>query len=134
MIYLSTTQSTKVTTTTVQNRLSLASEYYTWNISNRNSFEEWSFSPDNFSTSLYYNYFTISIGTSQIFTGSNVTLNLDTGEYHYTVYQTTNQYDLNLNTSLGEIENGILIVLGTYSDIPSFTQSDDDTIRVFNEI
>jgi hypothetical protein len=118
----------------VQNRKSLASNFYTFKISNRDSFEEWFFSPDNFSTSFYYNYFTLSVGTQSVATGPNVVLDLEAGEYHYAIYQTTGQYDLALSTSLGIIEVGILIVGGTSSTPNTFTQSDDDTIKVFTNI
>lgn len=128
------TQSSLLTTTTVQNRISLGSNFYTFHISNRDSFKEWVFAPYNFSNSLYYNYFTLSVGSPSVATGSNVVLNLEAGEYHYKLYQTTSEYDLNLTTSIGLVEVGILIVQGTSSTPNTFTQSDDDTIKVFNYI
>jgi hypothetical protein len=65
-------------------------------------------------------------------TGS-VVVTFRQGEYHYYIHQTANQYDLGLTSSLGIIENGILISLGTSSNLTFFTESNDDTIRVFRE-
>lgn len=134
MIYLSTTQSSLVTTTTIQNRISLANNFYTWKINNRNSFEEYTFCPLVSTQSGYYNQFTFSIGTPIVVTGSTITLDLEIGEFHYEIYQTTTQYDLTLSTSLGIVENGILIVPGIGSTYSIFTASNIDTINVFNEL
>lgn len=56
------------------------------------------------------------------------------GEYHYYIHQTANQYDLGLTSSLGIIENGILISEGNDNFTMSFfTASNDDTRRVFRD-
>lgn len=134
MIYVSTTQSSTLITTTPQNRLSLATNNFTWKITNRDSFVEYTFAPENYSNSLYYASFTLSVGTPTSSTGSNVVLNLDAGEYHYSIYQTTNPYDLTLTSSLGLVEVGILIVDGTSSTPQQFTASNQDTVRVFKDL
>lgn len=132
MIYLSTTQSSNVIVTCRENA-SNASPYYTWKIINRDSYNQYIFSPDNLSTSLYYDEFQINIGTSTSLT-SSVVLDCVQGEYDYFIYETITQYELNLNNSIGLMESGILHILGTSSQIISFTQSDADVVKVFNEL
>lgn len=59
------------------------------------------------------------------------------GQYDYYVYQKSTQYNLSLSDNDLVVESGILIVEGTQSSlttISSFTASNDDTIRVFNEL
>lgn len=111
----------------------LINHYYTWKIVNKNSFDEYIFSADNNTTSNYYDSFTISIGTPMTLT-SSIVLDAVAGQYDYFVYEMNTNYDLNLNNSLGLVEMGILIISGTDSSIISFTESNDDTIRVFNEL
>jgi hypothetical protein len=134
MIVLSTTQSNKVVVT-LREKSTLITPYYTWEVQNQNSLDTYVFSPDNFSLSPYYDAFTISIGTPSSLT-SSVTLNLVPGEYHYTVYESANQWDLVITPTSSVVELGLLFVLATFSlnDIVSFTESNDDTIRVFNEL
>lgn len=134
MLILSTTQSNKVVVT-LREKSTLITPYYTWEIVNQNSFDTTIFSPDNFSVSPYYDAFTISIGTPSSLT-SSVVLDLVPGEYHYTVYEMNTQYDLNIQNAVDEVEIGLFIVDGTYSlsDIVTFTQSNNDTIRVFNSL
>lgn len=134
MIVLSPTQSNKVVVT-LKEKSTLLSPFYTWEIENQNSFDKIYICPDNFTLSPYYDAFTISVGTPSTFT-SSVTIDLVPGEYHYKVYETTNQYDLGLTSSVKEVEVGLLFVSGTFSlnDIISFTESNDDVIRVFNEL
>ena len=43
-----------------------------------------------------------------------------------------NPYDLDLNHAIGVVKNGILIVEATYSQVPSFSQSDLNTIPVYD--
>jgi hypothetical protein len=107
--------------------------YYTWKISNRNTYDEYIFSPDNNSLSPYYDSFTLSIGTQTSLT-SSVILDCPIGEYHYSIYEMSSQYNLDINMSLGVIEVGLLIIEGTSSEIISFTESNDDTVKVFNEL
>lgn len=134
MIVLSTTQSNKVVVT-LREKSTLITPYYTWEIQNQNSLDTYVFSADNFSLSPYYDAFTISIGTSSSLT-SSVTLDLVPGEYHYTVYESATQWSLNITSTSSVVEVGLLFVLATFSliDIVSFTESNDDTIRVFNEL
>lgn len=106
--------------------------YYTWKISNRNSFDEYIFAPDNNSTSNYYDSFTISIGTPSVSTAS-VVINAVPGEYHYEIYESLTQYNLDI-TGLGMVESGLLIIQATFSTPNAFTESNSDTIRVFNEL
>jgi hypothetical protein len=99
---------------------------------NKDSHQEYIFSVEDHTNSPYYDAFTISVGTPSNATGSSVTINAPAGTYNYFVYQMTNPYDLNINNALVEVEVGILTINGTSSAIISFTQSDDDVIRVFN--
>lgn len=131
MIYLSVTQSQEVVVT-LKEKSSLQNEYWTWNITNRDSFNQWTFSAEDFSNSNYYNSFTVSIGPTLSATGS-VVLDAPAGQYDYRVYQTSTQWDLNVE-GLEIVESGVLIILGTQSEQISFTASNDDTIRVFNEL
>lgn len=136
MIYISTTQSLPIRTTSVQNRIVLATNsFYTWVLNSSDNLREYVFAPDDFSTSAYYSAFTISTafpsppgGYSET---ASVVLNLQPGEYRYRIHQTEFQYDLGLTSSYGVIEEGILISLGTYSPPNYYTASNDDIIRVF---
>jgi hypothetical protein len=133
MIHLSVTQSSEVIATLREKASNLVNPYYTWKIVNKNSFDEYIFSADNNTTSVYYDSFTLSVGTPSSLT-SSVTIDAVAGQYDYFVYEMNNNYDLDLNNSLGLVEMGIMMINGTYSDIISFTESNYDTIRVFNEL
>lgn len=107
---------------------------YTWRLYNKDSHQEYIFSVEDHTNSNYYDAFTISVGTPSNATGSSVRLDAPAGTYDYFIYQTTNAYDLDINNALAQVENGILTINGTSSPVISFTQSDDDTIKVFNEL
>jgi len=111
----------------------IVNPYYTWKIVNKNSFDEYIFSADNNSQSPYYDSFTMSVGTPSSLT-SSVVIYADAGQYDYFVYEMNTNWDLDLNSSLGLVEMGIMIISGTDSSPVSFTESNYDTIRVFNEL
>ncbi len=121
-------------TTLKEKSFNLLTNNYTWKLYNKDSHQEYIFSVEDHTTSDYYDAFTISVGTPSAATGSTVRINAPAGTYDYSIYQTTNPYDLNINNSLGLVEVGILTINGTYSAQISFTQSDYDTIKVFNEL
>lgn len=131
MIWISTTQSSKVVVT-LREKATLPNPYYTWLITNRDSLEQTIFAPENFTPSPYYDAFTISVGTPSFATGSNVILDIVQGQYDYKVFETGTEYSLSMTGSVVEI--GILQVTGTATSIQQFTQSDDDTIKIFNYI
>lgn len=132
MIYISTTQSSKVVVTLDDLVTLTQSAYFTWKILSKNSLEETIFEADDFSISPYYNSFTLSVGTLSSLTGSNVTLDIEQGEYEYTIYQTANQYSLSTDGLV--LERGLMICLGTGSFDSTFTESNDDTVRVFTDL
>ena len=130
MLYLNTTGDTKVTVTLYEKSNNVTNPYYTWKVVNKDTKVEKIFTSNDFSPYPYYfNYFTISIATPEGLTAGVV--NLNPGQYQYYIYEMQNQYDLNLNNSLGEVENGILNVNATYSTKNVFTQSDINTIPTF---
>jgi hypothetical protein len=136
MIYLSTTQSLPVVATLKEKASNLLIDNYTWVIVNRDSFISYTFSAQNWGASMsnYYDGFTVSVGTPQSLTGSNVRIDAPAGQYDYYAYQTTSQYDLGLTSSLGLCESGILQIEGTFSEFTQsvFTASNTDTIIVFD--
>ena len=132
MIYISTTQSSKVVVTLDDLVTLTQSAYFTWKILSKNSLEETIFEADDFSISPYYNSFTLSVGTLSSLTGSNVTLDIEQGEYEYTIYQTANQYSLSTDGLV--LERGLMICLGTGSVDSTFTESNDDAVRVFTDL
>ena len=131
MLYLSTTQS-KAIYLTPQKIINSTQSYYNFNIVSADGFYNYTFAPDNFSTSPYYMAFTISIGTPESLTGSNVKLDLNAGEYSYKVSKTDDPYSLTFSNLV--VDNGIMIVLGTSSLPTSYTQSDDDTIKIYTHL
>lgn len=130
MLYLSTTQSHKVVLT-LSEKATTTTPYYTWQLSNRDSLAITTISPDNFSNSPYYDSFTLSIGTAVSLTAS-VVMNIPAGEYHYSVYEMANQYDLNINNALAQVETGLLMIVGTSTPFVSFTASEGFTFTTFN--
>lgn len=89
---------------------------YTFKIIHKESLYEYTFCAENFSNSVYWDAFTISIGTGSATAGY---VDCNYGEYTYEVYETTNKYDLGLTSSLGLIETGIFIINPTYSEVKS---------------
>ena len=115
-------------------------EFYTFKITNRDSFEETIFSPDDFSDSPYYDAFTVSIGPTVSLT-SSVCINIRPGQYDFQVYQMPTQHNLDLTQANFLAEFGILQVVGPdfsyvhpQLDPITFTASDADTIKVFTEL
>lgn len=131
MLYLSTTQS-KAIVITPQKILTATSSYLNFRIISADGFNVYVFAPQNWSTSPYYFGFTISVGSPSVFTGSNVTLDLESGEYNYIVTESTTEYSLVVSDSI--VDRGILIVDGTSSLPITYTQSDNNTIKVYNNL
>jgi hypothetical protein len=131
MIYLSTTQSQSVVLTLSEKVSNPINPYYTWTLSNRDTLVTTTISPDNFSTSPYYDSFTLSIGTAVSLT-SSVVMNLTAGEYHYSVYEMTTEYDLNIQNAIGLVETGLLMITGTSTPFVSFTASEGFTFTAFD--
>ena len=131
MLYLSTTQSSQLIITP-QTIITATNSFYNFRIISADGFYVYIFAPDNWSQSPYYFGFTVSVGTPSVFTGSNVTLALEAGEYNYIVTASTQSYNLTLTDDV--IDVGILIVDGTSSNPTSYTQSDNNTIRVYTNI
>ena len=145
MIYLSTTAPSKVILQSNKQTLPLIqgdilTNYYTFKIVSCDSFDEYIFSPFNFSQSPYYDAFTVSIGTTVSATGSAVMIDAEAGQYNFSVYKMANQYDLNIDNARYMTEEGILQITGPGFNWEggnggiAFTQSDADTIKVFTEL
>ena len=131
MLYLSTTQSRAVF---IQPQIILNSYTYSnfnFKIERQDGFTTKYFSPENFSQSPYYFGFTISVATPESLTGSNVSINVEYGEYHYSV-SLVDSYTLTPSNII--IDEGILIVEGTSSLPLSYTASDNDTIKIYNQL
>jgi hypothetical protein len=110
----------------------LVNPYFTFQLNRKGSQDVIYFTNNDTSTSPgYWNQFEIIPATSSIYGLTQGIIPLISGEYIYTVWETTNQYDLNLSTVVGMVESGILIYLGSSSIIPDFTQNNSTTIPVF---
>ena len=133
MINLSITQSTEAILT-LKEKGNITVDNYTWNLYNKDSNLTYTFSCDNHSASPYYDAFTISIGTPQFLTGSSITFSAPAGTYDYTIYQMTNQYDLNIGNALYIVEYGIVTINGTSSEAIVYTASNYDTIICVPEL
>ena len=117
---------------TPQTIIAATNSFYNFRIISADGFYTYVFAPDNYSTSPYYFGFTVSVGSPQTLTGSNVTLNIAAGEYNYIVTSSNTPYSLTVSNNI--IDVGIMIVEGTSSQPISYTQSDDDTIIVYTNI
>ena len=132
MIYLSTTKSTQVCLTLKEKSPDLINKYYTWKLHNKDTNELYYFSADDFSTSPYYDAFTLSVGTPESLTQS-VTFDGVIGTYDYYIYQTLTEYNLDITGST-LVENGILTIIGTVSTPITVTFSNYDTQIVVGEL
>lgn len=131
MLYLSTTQSSQLIITP-QKIITATASFYNFRIISADGYYVYTFAPDNWSQSPYYFGFTVSVGTPSVFTGSNVTLALEAGEYNYIVTASTQSYNLTVTNDI--IDVGILIVDGTSSNPTPYTQSDTNTIKVYTNL
>lgn len=107
--------------------------YFTWEITDADTNQKYIFTNDDTSPAYwYYNQFTFSVIPGATYGLTQGIIPAQQGSYIYKVYQTQNQYDLSTSGRL--IERGILNIEGTYSNIVTFTQSDDDTIVTFKNL
>lgn len=126
MIHLSPTMSNEVIVTLAEKSNNLVNPFYTWKVVDRNGYNEYIFTADDFSTeSYYYNSFTISIGTGSATAGY---FNGNIGEYHYYVYEKSLPYQLTVLDTDNLVEQGILYVTATGSEPITSTQSDSDVV------
>lgn len=126
MIYLSYTGSSVATVTLYEKCQNQINPYFTWKFIDKDSNDEYIFTADDFSTAPYYwNSFTISIATPSAPTAG--VIYITGGQYKYEVYEMANQYDLNLSNAIGLVENGLVTINITYSEIQSYTASSSTT-------
>ena len=105
--------------------------YFTWKLIDKDSKAVTIFTADDFSYAPYYwNAFTISVSTTQSGLTQGI-INVPASTFTYEVYEMANPYDLNLNNSLGMIENGIVTINATYTPPQAFTMSNQNTTIVW---
>jgi hypothetical protein len=99
--------------------------YFTWSLTQKSSQVNIVFTADDVSTNPYlWNYFTLSIALGGTTPGlTQGLIPIYPGEWEYNIYEMTNQYDLNLNNSLGLVNNGILRVAAYPFEISGATYS-----------
>lgn len=126
MLYLSWTGSTAVTVTLYEKCQNQINPYFTWRFIDKDSNDKYVFTADDFSYAPYYwNSFTISIATPSAATAG--VINIPAGQYKYEVYEMATQYDLNIDNAIGLVENGLVTINATYSEIQSYTASSSIT-------
>jgi hypothetical protein len=128
MIYLNS-GTNSIVATLYERCSNIINPYFTWRLIDKDSDATYIFYADDTSRAPYYwNSFTVSVAVGSATAGF---VNIPPSTYSYEVYEMTNPYDLNLNNSLGIVENGIITYNATFSRPKSFTQSNDDVTIVY---
>lgn len=126
MLYLGWTGSSILTVTLYDKCQNVYNPYFTWQLIDKDSNEEYIFTSDDFSHAPYYwNTFTVSVSGVVGLTAGII--DIPQSQYRYNVYEMANPYDLNLSNAIGLVENGLLTVIGSYSQIQSYTASSNTT-------
>jgi len=132
MLIISATGSTNVYVTLYENCQNIYNPYFTWVINRKGSNDTVYFTNDDLSYAPYYwNEFQITPATNSNYGLTQGIIPLIPGEYVYNIWETTDQYDLNLTTGVGIVETGILIYDGIPSVTPDFTLNNNQVIPVF---
>lgn len=130
MLYISATGSTRVTVTLYELSSNITNPNYTWKLVNKDTLAEKVFyQTDSSPYPYYFNYFTISVASPEGLTAG--VINIPAGQYQYYIYEMQNPYDLDLNNAIQLVENGILNVIGSQSDISTYTASNTNTIPTY---
>jgi hypothetical protein len=125
MLQINVGETKNLVVTLYEESNNLVNPYFTWVLSNRDTFEETIFYQDDSSNNpYYYNSFTVSCATYSGLTQGII--DLRPGEYHYNIYEKDVPYSLTYSLTDNLVENGILIVTGTYSEMATFTYSYTD--------
>ena len=133
MIYLKPNQINEVNVTLWENCTDPTKPYFTWKLVNKQSLQETIFTNDDLSQApYYYNTYQITVTTPIGLTAGKIDIN--PGEYTYTIYQMPTPYDLNLSNAITQVETGLLIYNATFSNNPVYTQNDSSTIVVYNNM
>lgn len=115
MLYVSYTQSTSVCVTLYEKCSNVTNPYFTWVLTDKDRNDKYYlYMDDNSNSPFYYNTFTFSGG-------------LTASQYKYEVYEMASANDLDINNAIRLVENGLLNVIGTYSVIQSYTESNNKT-------
>lgn len=112
----------EVIVTLYESSINTTNPQYTWKLENKDTLVQTVFyQEDHSSFPWYYNSFTLSVATYSGLTAG--ILDLDYGQYNFYIYEMVNPYDLDLNNSLGLVENGILYIGYTSSNVSTYTAS-----------
>lgn len=131
MLYLNPEGPSKVVVTLYERCKNLVNPYFTWKLIDKDSDLITIFYANDFSPVPYYwNTFTFSVSPTQSLPVDGI-INIPASTYAYEVYEMENPYDLDLNNSLGMVENGILTIFATHSNIIAYTQSNTDVTPVY---
>ena len=134
MLYLNYTGDTEVTVTLYEKCSNQVDPYFLWRFINKDTNDEILFTTEDHSTApYYYNSFTISVATYSGLTAGIIQVPDGTGQYKYEIYEMANQYDLDPLNAIGLVENGLVTINVTYSNIQSYTQS-NMTVNVYNNL
>jgi hypothetical protein len=132
MLIISASGSTTITTTFQQQAVNKVNPFFTWELTQKGTNQSIIFTADDISTSPnYWNQYVITVaatvGSPAIGLTSGV-IPLQQGEYHYSAWEMTNQYDLNISDAIGKVDDGIMVVGLTFS-IATSTMSDNSIIN-----
>jgi len=131
MLIINNSGTTNIVTTLYEKCSNQVNPYFLWSLTRKGSNDNILFTNNDISSSpWYFNQFEITIATNSVGLTSGI-IPLFEGEWIYNVYETSTQYDLNINNVVGLVETGLMTVGTTYSTIPSFTTNDNTVIPVF---
>lgn len=131
MLNIGSTGSTNWTVTLYEYCQNQVNPYFTWNINRKGSNDSITFTSDDVSTAPYYwNSFNITVATSSVGLTSGV-IPIFEGEWLYYVHEMQNQYDLDIDNSIGMVEQGIIVCGLTFSDPSTIPGPSSSSIPVF---
>lgn len=131
MIYLN--NGVNEITLTLNEKSTLTQSFYTFEMIRKGTFDSVIFYQDDFSYApWYWNTFTVSVGTAIGLTSGRISIN--SGEYTYNVYASSQPYVLNIGSNSQFVETGICIVNGTYSPNQEYTGTDNSTIKYYKNM
>jgi hypothetical protein len=122
MLYIDYGVTSSVTVTLWDKCQNMTNPVFTWLVDGGDNKQQYIFSTDDFSSDpWYYNQFTIS----------STLLAAPSGQYVYTVYEMAT-YSLDLNNAIGQVETGIINIVGTASAVATF-RTGTSSVPVFKK-